>query len=174
MLNNKDRLIKGSRLVVRIAIALNRLFFLAVVVGLLLSWIFPAQFVALLLQPSPGTDVQSALTGVRLLMLLGVAMAVATDRLLAPLAQIIASAGAGDPFISANARRLQTIGWALLALQLLDIPGALLERFFPSLGSAAPDVTFSPGGWIAVLMVFVLSRVFAAGSAMRDDLEGTV
>ena len=173
-LNKKDRLIKGSRLVVRMAIVLNRLFFLAVVVGLLLSWIFPTQFVALLLQPSPGTDVQSALTGVRLLILLGAAMAVATDRLLAPLAQIIASAGAGDPFISANARRLQTIGWALLALQLLDIPGALLEKFFPSLGSAAPDVTFSPGGWIAVLMVFVLSRVFAAGSAMRDDLEGTV
>jgi hypothetical protein len=173
-LNKKDRLIKGSRLVVRIAIVLNRLFLAAVVVGLLLSWIFPAQFVALLLQPSPGTDVQSALTGVRLLMLLGVAMAVVTDRLLAALAQIIASAGAGDPFISANARRLQTIGWTLLTLQLLDIPGALLEKFFPSLGSAAPDVTFSPGGWIAVLMVFVLSRVFAAGSAMRDDLEGTV
>jgi hypothetical protein len=174
MLNGKDRLIKGSRLVVRIAIVTNRLFVLAVVVGLLLSWIFPAQFVALLIQPSPGTDVRSAMTGLRLLMLLGIAMAVVTDRLLAALAQIIASAGAGDPFISANARRLQTIGWALLALQLLDIPGAFLAKFFPSLGSAAPDVTFSPGGWIAVLMVFVLSRVFAAGSAMRDDLEGTV
>jgi hypothetical protein len=174
MLDGKDRLIKGSRLVVRIAIVTNRLFFLAVLVGLLLSWIFPAQFVALLIQPGPGTDVRSAMTGLQLLMLLGLAMAVATDRLLAPLAQIIASAGAGDPFISANARRLQTIGWALLALQLLDIPGALLEKFFPSLGSATPDVTFSPGGWIAVLMVFVLSRVFAAGSAMRDDLEGTV
>jgi hypothetical protein len=174
MLDGKDRLIKGSRLVVRIAIVTNRLFLLAVIVGLLLSWIFPAQFVALLIQPGPGTDVRSAMTGLQLLMLLGLAMAVATDRLLAPLAQIIASAGAGDPFVSANARRLQTIGWALLALQLLDIPGALLEKFFPSLGSAAPDVTFSPGGWIAVLMVFVLSRVFAAGSAMRDDLEGTV
>jgi hypothetical protein len=174
MLDGKDRLIKGSRLVVRIAIVTNRLFLLAVIVGLLLSWIFPAQFVALLIQPGPGMDVRSATTGLRLLMLLGLAMAVATDRLLAALAQIIASAGAGDPFISANARRLQTIGWALLALQLLDIPGALLEKFFPSLGSAAPDVTFSPGGWIAVLMVFVLSRVFAAGSAMRDDLEGTV
>jgi Protein of unknown function (DUF2975) len=174
MLNNKDRLIKGSRLVVRIAIVLNRLFLAAVVVGLLLSWIFPAQFVPLLLHPTTGTDVRSAATGLRLLMLLGIAMAVITDRLLAALAQIIASAGAGDPFISANARRLQTIGWTLLTLQLLDIPGALLEKFFPSLGSAAPDVTFSPGGWIAVLMVFVLSRVFAAGSAMRDDLEGTV
>jgi hypothetical protein len=174
MLDGKDRLIKGSRLVVRIAIVTNRLFLLAVIVGLLLSWIFPAQFVALLIQPGPGMDVRSATTGLQLLMLLGLAMAVATDRLLAALAQIIASAGAGDPFVSANARRLQTIGWALLALQLLDIPGALLEKFFPSLGSAAPDVTFSPGGWIAVLMVFVLSRVFAAGSAMRDDLEGTV
>jgi hypothetical protein len=174
MLDGKDRLIKGSRLVVRIAIVTNRLFLLAVIVGLLLSWIFPAQFVALLIQPGPGTDVRSAMTGLQLLMLLGLAMAVATDRLLAPLAQIIASAGAGDPFVSANARRLQTIGWALLALQLLDIPGALIQKFFPSLGSAAPDVTFSPGGWIAVLMVFVLSRVFAAGSAMRDDLEGTV
>jgi hypothetical protein len=174
MLNNKDRLIKGSRLVVRIAIVLNRLFLAAVVVGLLLSWIFPAQFVPLLLHPTTGMDVRSAATGLRLLMLLGLAMAVITDRLLAALAQIIASAGAGDPFISANARRLQTIGWTLLTLQLLDIPGALLAKFFPSLGSAAPDVTFSPGGWIAVLMVFVLSRVFAAGSAMRDDLEGTV
>jgi hypothetical protein len=174
MLKSKDKLIKSSRLVVRIAAVTNRLFFLAVIVGLLLSWIFPAQFAVLLIQQDTGIDLRSALTGLRLLMLLGIAMALVTDRLLAALAQIIASAGAGDPFISANARRLQTIGWALLALQLLDIPGALLEKFFPSLGSAAPDVTFSPGGWIAVLMVFVLSRVFAAGSAMRDELEGTV
>ena len=174
MLKSKDKLIKSSRLVVRIAAVTNRLFFLAVIVGLLLSWIFPAQFAVLLIQQDTGIHLRSALTGLRLLMLLGIAMALVTDRLLAALAQIIASAGAGDPFISANARRLQTIGWALLALQLLDIPGALLEKFFPSLGSAAPDVTFSPGGWIAVLMVFVLSRVFAAGSAMRDELEGTV
>ena len=30
------------------------------------------------------------------------------------------------------------------------------------------------GGWIAVLMVFVLSRIFSAGAAMRDELEGTI
>ena len=139
-----------------------------------MSFLFPAQFTALLIQPHPATDTQSETTGLRLMMLLGIAMSLAADRLLVALAQIIASAGAGDPFISANARRLQTIGWALLVLQLLDIPGALLERFFPSLGSGTPGVPFSPGGWIAVLMVFVLSRVFAVGSAMRDELEGTV
>jgi hypothetical protein len=174
MLNGKDRLIQTSRLVVRTAVATNRLFLLAVTLGLLLSWIFPAHFAALLIQPHPAIETRSEMTGLRSLMLLGVVMSVAIDRLFVALSQIIASARAGDPFISANARRLQTIGWALLALQLLDIPGATLERLFPSLSSGTSSVPFSPGGWIAVLMVFVLSRVFAAGSAMRDELEGTV
>ena len=101
-------------------------------------------------------------------------MSVAADRIFVSLAQIIATVSAGDPFILANARRLQIIGWSLLALQLLEIPGALIARFFPSMGNAAPDATFSIGGWIAVLMVFVLSRIFAAGAVMRDELEGTV
>jgi hypothetical protein len=174
MLDSKDRLVRGSRVVVRIALVVNRLFFLAVVVGLVLSWIFSAQFVGLLLPQTPVAEVRSAAIGLRLMMLMGIAMAVGAEIVLRTLSQIIESAGAGDPFIAANARKLQTIGWALLGLQLLDIPGALLDRFFPSLGSAALDVSFSPGGWIAVLMVFVLSRVFAAGSVMKDELEGTV
>jgi hypothetical protein len=171
---NHDRLIKGSRFVVRIASIANRLFLLACVLGLIASWIFSAQFATTLLHPDPVADVPSATIGLRFLILIGITMSIATDRLLAALAQVIDSAGAGDPFISANARRLRTIGWCLLALQLLDIPGPLLSRFFPSMGSAAPSDTFSVGGWLSVLMVFVLSRVFAAGSAMRDDLEGTV
>ncbi len=174
MLDGKDKLIKSSRWAVRIATWANGLFLIAVSLGLLLSCILRTPFATLLIQQRPGNDVHSEMTGLRLLMLLGGAMAVATGFLLAALTQIIASAGEGDPFIAANAPRLRSIGWSLLALQLLDIPGDLLQKFFPSLGSGAPDVTFSPGGWLAVLMVFVLSRVFAAGTAMRNDLEGTV
>ena len=173
-LSNKDRLIKGSRLFVRIALIANRVFFFGVIALLIVSVILSARFVPLLIPQTPAADVASALTGLRLLMLVGLAMAVATEIVLRALSQIIASTGAGDPFIAANARRLRTIGWALLGLQLLAIPCALLDKFCPALGSAAPGATFSPGGWLAVLMVFVLSRVFAAGSAMRDDLEGTV
>jgi hypothetical protein len=66
------------------------------------------------------------------------------------------------------------IGWALLALQLLDIPAAMLISFYPALGDTAPHGTISIGGWIAVLMLFVLSRIFAAGAEMRDELEGTI
>jgi hypothetical protein len=171
---NKDRLIKGSRLFVRIAIIANRLFFFGVIALLITTVILSTRFVPLLIAQTPASNLASALTGLRLLMLIGLAMAIATEIVLRTLAQIIASTSAGDPFISANARRLQTIGWALLGLQLLAIPCALLDKFCPALGSAAPDASFSPGGWLAVLMVFVLSRVFAAGSTMRDELEGTV
>ena len=173
-LYNKDSLIKGSRLIVRVAIIVNRIFFFGVIALLLVSLILSTRFVPLLLSQTPAADLASALTGLRLLMLIGLAEAVGTEILLRALSQIIATTSAGDPFIAANARRLQTIGWALLGLQLLDIPGALLAKFFPALGSAAPDVSFSPGGWLAVAMVFILARVFAAGSTMRDELEGTV
>ena len=173
-LSNKDRLIKGSSLFVRIAIIANRAFFFGVIALLIATAILSTRFVPLLIPQTPAPDLASALTGLRLLMLIGLAMAVATEIVLRALAQIIASTGAGDPFIAANARRLQTIGWALLGLQLLAIPCALLDKFCPALGAAAPGASFSPGGWLAVLMVFVLSRVFAAGSTMRDELEGTV
>lgn len=34
--------------------------------------------------------------------------------------------------------------------------------------------SFSPTRWIAVLLLFVLARVFDHGARMRADLEGTV
>jgi hypothetical protein len=34
--------------------------------------------------------------------------------------------------------------------------------------------TFSVTRWIAVLLLFVLARVFEQGARMREDLEGTV
>ena len=36
------------------------------------------------------------------------------------------------------------------------------------------DAGFSTSGWLAVLLTFVLARVFAAGTVMREELEGTV
>ena len=33
---------------------------------------------------------------------------------------------------------------------------------------------FSINGWLAVLLTFLLARVFAEGTLMREDLEGTV
>ena len=36
------------------------------------------------------------------------------------------------------------------------------------------DFNFSVAPWLAVLLLFVLARVFAEGTRMRSDLDGTV
>lgn len=169
----QDRLVNTSRLVVRTALIANRIFLGLLALGLVLTFVFSAQFVPALLGSTP-SDLESAKLGMRLLIVIGILGSAATDRILTALSEIITTVSAGDPFIGENARRLQSVGWFLLFLQLLDILGALLGKFFPAMGAAAPSNTISIVGWIAVLMVFVLSRVFAAGSAMRDDLQGTV
>jgi uncharacterized membrane protein len=81
----------------------------------------------------------------------------------------------GDPFVAANAYRLQAIAWLLLALQLLSIVIAAIGKSVSS--PAHPvnlDAGFSINGWLAVILTFVLARVFAEGTLMREDLEGTI
>ena len=173
-MQNRDRLMKGARLAVRAAWVANRLFLATVVLGLLCSWIFPGFFAAFLSRSFASGDLASVMIGMRFEILLGIAMSVVTDRLLLALAAIVDSAGAGDPFVTANVRRLRYMGWCLLILQLFVAPGYLIGICFPAMGSAAPHPDISVAGWISVLMIFVLARVFATGSAMRDDLEGTV
>jgi hypothetical protein len=87
---------------------------------------------------------------------------------------IIETAIAGDPFTMDNAQRLRAVGWALLAVQLLDLVFAAVSLNVKAV--TGEDLGWSPsvGGWIAVLMVFVLARVFEQGSRMRDELAMTV
>jgi hypothetical protein len=94
---------------------------------------------------------------------------------LGALARIVVTVRARDPFIHVNAQRIQTIAWALLALQLLHVAVAAIGAAISTsdtplkLGGGA-TVT----GWLAVVLLFVLAGVFREGAAMRDDLEGTV
>ena len=88
---------------------------------------------------------------------------------------MVESVRAGDPFVSDNASRLQTIAWALLGLQLLGIViGAIAKAVSTREHPLHLDAGFSTSGWLAVLLLLVLARVFAEGARMRDELEGTV
>jgi len=81
----------------------------------------------------------------------------------------------GDPFVAANAIRLNTIAWLLVALQLISmVIGSIGEAIATHENPLHLDAGFSLMGWLAVLLTFVLARVFAAGTLMREDLEGTV
>ena len=71
--------------------------------------------------------------------------------------------------------RLQAIAWALLGLQLLSIViGAIVKPVSTPEHPVHIDAGFSINGWLAVLLTFLLARVFAEGAYMREDLEGTV
>jgi hypothetical protein len=81
----------------------------------------------------------------------------------------------GDPFIVANADRLRAVAWCLLALQLIGLVIAAIGKAIST--PAHPlhlDAGFSPSGWLAVVLTFLLARVFAEGALMREDLEGMV
>ena len=124
---------------------------------------------------SPSPDADRLVLGLRAIAVLGLVAVpvnyVALKRLLA----IVETVRAGDPFVAANAARLQTIAWALVALQVLSLVIGGIARSISS--PAHPihmDAGFSINGWLAVLLTFLLARVFAEGTLMRDDLEGTV
>ena len=88
---------------------------------------------------------------------------------------IVETVRTGDPFVAANAYRLQAIAWALLALQLLSVViGAIAKAVSTPAHPVHLDAGFSINGWLAVLLTFLLARVFAEGALMREDLEGTV
>ena len=67
------------------------------------------------------------------------------------------------------------LAWLLLVLQLLSLIVAGIGKAIST--PAHPlhlDAGFSTSGWLAVILTFVLARVFAEGALMREDLDGTV
>lgn len=157
----------------RILIILNWLTGAAILVLLFVMpnerWIMSA------LDLSPSAEADRIILGLRAAATLGVVAVVFHAVVLKRLLAIVETVRAGDPFVAVNASRLQTIAWALLALQLLHIViGAIGEALSTPAHPIDFDAGFSMNGWLAVLLTFLLARVFAAGTVMREDLEGTV
>ena len=162
-----------AHVVLRILIVLNWLFGAAILALLLLlpneRWIMSA----FELTPSPDTD--RLIMALRVVAMLGLAAIPINHLVLRRLLAIVGTVRSGDAFVAANAARLQAIAWALLALQVLGIViGAIGKAVSTPAHPVHLDAGFSINGWLAVLLMFVLARVFAEGAVMRDDLEGTV
>jgi Protein of unknown function (DUF2975) len=125
------------------------------------------------LAPSPEAD--RVILGLRAIAVIGLAAVPLHYAVLKRLLAIVETVRAGEPFVAANAGRLQAIAWVLLALQLLSIViGAIARTISTPAHPIHLDAGFSINGWLAVLLTFVLARVFAEGALMCDDLEGTV
>jgi len=162
-----------ARVVLRILIVVNWLGGAAILALLVVmpneQWIMAAFKIA----PSPDAD--RLVMGLRAVAALGLATIPLNYVVLKRLLAIVETVREGDPFVAANASRLQTIAWSLLALQLFSIIiGAIGKAVSTPAHPVHLDAGFSINGWLAVLLTFLLARVFAEGTLMREDLKGTV
>lgn len=160
--------------VLRIVIVLNWLSG-AAILALLTATIVAEQWTMNALGISPSSEIRRLIMPLRAIAALGLVAVPLYDAILRRLLAIVETVRGGDPFVAANAYRLQAIAWALLALQLLSmVIGGIGKAVSTPAFPLHLDAGFSVSGWLAVLLTFVLARVFAEGALMREDLEGTV
>jgi hypothetical protein len=116
-----------------------------------------------------------AIGAMRLMMVVGLVGVPVGHVILTRLRAMVMTVRGGDPFVIDNARRLDTIAYGVLAFEILHlIVGAIAKSEAFSAHGIHVDWSFSFTPWLAVLLLFVLARVFAQGARMRADLEGTV
>jgi Protein of unknown function (DUF2975) len=148
---------------------------MAAVILVLLVVLPNEQWIMSAFKLSPSPDAERLVMGLRAIAVLGLAVIPLNYGVLKRLLAMVETVRAGDPFVAANADRLQAIAWALLTLQLLSIViGAIGKTVSTPAHPVHLDAGFSINGWLAVLLTFLLARVFAEGTLMREDLEGTV
>jgi len=162
-----------AHVVLRILIVVNWLSGAAILALLVVmpneQWIMSA------FKLSPSPEAERLVMGLRAIAVLGLAAIPLNYAILKRLLAMVETVRAGDPFVAINADRLQTIAWTLFALQLLSLViGAIARHVSTPEHPLHLDAGFSINGWLAVLLTFLLARVFAEGTLMREDLAGMV
>jgi hypothetical protein len=147
----------------------------ALIMALLIASLIAEGPVMRALGVPPAVSSSMLLLGMRLIMVIGICGVPVVHFVLTRLLMIVETVSTGNPFVAANAARLQAIAWALLALELMHFAVGAVAA---GVSSAAMPLNigwgFSLTRWLAVLLLFVLARVFEQGAHMREELEGTV
>jgi succinate dehydrogenase/fumarate reductase cytochrome b subunit len=97
------------------------------------------------------------------------------------LRMIIVSAGEGDPFTPENASRLNAMAWLFLGVKVMALAVGGLRLYLANLvindangGDALNFSLYDLDALVIIIVLFILARIFRHGTAMRDDLNGTV
>jgi hypothetical protein len=111
----------------------------------------------------------------RLIMVFGILAVPLLANVLKQLLAIVDTVRSGNPFVSENAGRLQTIAWSVLGLEVVHVIIGLIVRGVAFNGQPI-NIGWELSGtrWLSIPLLFVLAKVFAEGARMRDDLDGTV
>lgn len=166
-----DRLLAILRVIIWVLFGLIGF---AAVVLLGLALILPFMGPEALIEMSIGTDptVRWVVNG---MLLIAVGVLVMALRFLQHLLALIDTVGQGDPFVPANADRLEQMGWITVFAAGISFVLIAMAIFVKGREPQAEiTVDLDPGILILALVLFVLARVFRHGTEMRRDLEGTV
>jgi hypothetical protein len=162
-----------SQKLIRALIVLNLVMGFLIIL-LLVASLVDQDFVMGALGFRPASESSWLFVGARMIMVIGIVSTPLAHVILTRLRAIVDSVPRG-PFISINAQRLRTMGWALLGLEVLHIVVGVVAA---STSSEAEPIgvswSFSATRWLAVLLLFVLAHVFEQGAHMREELEGTI
>lgn len=160
-----------SRALLSTLIVLNLALGAVVVLAFLASFVFEDTLAASYRRR--GMDAGVLVPTLRVMIVLGAPYVATLHRLLSRLREIVETVQVGAPFVPENAARLKTIAWCMLVLQLLHL-GFGVTVAIAAAAKADIDWSFSISGWVAVVLLFVLARVFEEGTRMRDDLEAMI
>ncbi|MFL6753304.1 MAG: DUF2975 domain-containing protein [Sphingomicrobium sp.] len=174
MSNHRSAALPIAYVILRILIVLNWLYGAAILGLVAFTFVNERWFMRAIDVPA-GMDATEIMTGLRAIACIGLLGVPLNHVILTRLLRMVETVSRGDPFVAANAYRLNAIAWALLALQFLSIIiGAIGKSISSKAFPLHLDAGFSVNGFLAVILTFVLARVFAEGTLMREDLEGTI
>jgi hypothetical protein len=162
-----SRILLGTWRVLNIALAAA---FVALLLG---SFLFESAFQEYY-RRRPGLDAEVIVPTLRVWVLVGLPLFAAVHVLISRLLAMVDTVRAGNPFVPENGSRMKTIAWCLLVVQLFDLACGIFIGILRSAGVDIGDWSPSLSGWVAVLLLFVLARVFEEGARIRADLEAMV
>jgi len=171
MLRPHSSTLNTARILLRIMRAFNLVMGVMLVAAIPASFLFEPQFFEFFSKQPARIDPTWLVPVLRIWIVLAMPMVVAFHILFSRLLAMVETVRSGDPFVPENAVRLKTIAWCVLATQLLHLTFGMLAATLNAAGSKV-DWTFDGlTGWVAVVLLFVLARVFEEGTHMREDLE---
>jgi hypothetical protein len=171
MLRPQSSALSAARILLGILRAFNLVTGVMLVAALPASFLFEPVFFEFFTKQPPRIDPSWLVPVLRMWLGLALAMVAAIHVLLSRLLAMVETVRSGDPFVPENAVRLTTIAWCVLALQLLHLIFGVMAAAMNAAGSNIEWKFSGLTGWVAVVLLFVLARVFEEGTHMREDLK---
>lgn len=163
-----------SRFLLWVLIGMNIVLGAMMLGGFIASFVFEQPLVGVLRRWLQGPDIGLLLPTARIWLLLVLPGVAAAHLLFRRTLDLLRSVREGQPFAAENAQRLRIMAWCLLAIQVIHLGSILMAQIASRAVHQRIEVEMSVVGWLAVFLLFVLSRVFEEGARNRSELEGMI